>query len=177
MRYLQTQWNHNDNCGKSENNASNDSYRRDIAGFTLVEVVIAFLIIMIALLGVVNAFTYAIRYNTGNNSRAQALAILQEEIELLRSAKFSGIGTNKVVDPLLTGGTKAAKSVTAANGFVYNIRDEVDNDPQTAAIEDEATAPNTALKQIRITVSIDHSAPGWQTAVPITAVMLRTRGN
>jgi len=59
------------------------------AGFTLVETVIALVILLIAVLGVFGAFTYAIRFNTGNSARSQALSVLQREVESLRSAKFT----------------------------------------------------------------------------------------
>ena len=55
------------------------------AGFTLIEAACALVIILIALLGVVFAFTYAVNYNAGNSSRSQALAALQQEVEQLRA--------------------------------------------------------------------------------------------
>ena len=51
------------------------------AGFSLIEVAVAMVVVLIALLGVFFTLTYAITYNAGNNSRAQALAVLQEEVE------------------------------------------------------------------------------------------------
>src|SRR5688572_2541871 len=63
-------------------------------GFTLIEVVVALIVILIALLGVFFSITYAINYNAGNSSRAKTLAVLQQEVERLRSAKFTPTATD-----------------------------------------------------------------------------------
>src|SRR5215213_8520026 len=76
---------------QSEQAAPAGSSVDKVKGFTLIEVVIALIIIMIALLGVFSVFTYAITYNAGNKARAQALAILQQEVERYRAAKFNGV--------------------------------------------------------------------------------------
>ena len=141
-------------------------------GFSLIEVVIALVIIMIALLGVFYAFTYAITYNAGNNTRAQALSVLQQEIELMRSVKF---GPN-YTDTLLLGGTHTRPTVTAANGNVYRVVHVIDNDPLTTGVQDDDTV-KPPLKEVTITVTLDAPSPGWQTAVPATVVLRRTRGN
>ena len=72
------------------------------SGFSLVEVVCALVILLIALLGVFVTFTYSINYNAGNSSRSQALALLQREVEQLRSKKF----TPDFTDPALYGGSQ-----------------------------------------------------------------------
>jgi type II secretory pathway pseudopilin PulG len=143
---------------------------RPESGFTLVEVVVAMVVLMIALLGVFGTFTYAINYNAGNNSRAQALAVLQQEVELLRSAKF----TPTMVDTDLQGGAKTPKTVTAANGNMFRVQVEVDDDPLTAGIQINTTK---TIKEISITVSLANPTPGWQTSVPATVILRRVRGN
>lgn len=139
-------------------------------GFSLVEVIIAFVIFLIALFGIFTVFTYSINYNTGNNSRAQALAVLQQEVEQLRSAKF----TPSVTDASLVGGTKAPKTIVASNGNRFVIDTTVDDDPFTTGVQ-----TNTAktLKEITITVSLESPTPGWQTAVPTTVILRRVRAN
>ncbi len=57
------------------------------SGFSLIEVVLALVILLVALLGVFLSFTYAISYNAGNNSRSQALAILQQQVEKMRRSE------------------------------------------------------------------------------------------
>ena len=151
------------------------------AGFSLIEVVIALLIIMVGLLGVASVFTFAITQNAGNKSRAQALTILQQEAEQIRSAKFNATTT----DAILTGGTQAQRLVTATNGNAFLVDISVDNAPDVAGIQAEAyqcLSPQAvvipcAFKEVTITVSFAAPTPGWQTSVPATIIVRRVRGN
>ena len=150
-------------------------------GFSLIEVVIALLVIMIVLLGVFAALNYSITYNAGNKARSQALAVMQQEVEQVRSAKFNATTT----DTLLAGGTKATKNVDATNGMSFVVEMAVDNDPGVAGVQDETyqcLSPQGApidctLKEIMIRVTLAAPSPGWQTAVPAQIVMRRVRGN
>lgn len=153
------------------NQRKEHSLRGSEQGFSLVEVAVAMVVIMIALLGVFFTFTYAITYNAGNNSRAQALAVLQEEVERLRSLKWTPAQT----DADLQGGTRTPRIVVSPNGGTFGVRVAVDNDPATAGIQDE-TVP-TAIKEITVLVRLEHPSPGWQAAVPAVVVMRRVRGN
>ena len=140
-------------------------------GFSLVEVCVAMVIILVALLGVFFTFTYAITYNAGNNSRAQALAVLQEEVEKLRSYKF----TPTVTDTQLQGGAKTPFQVVSPNGGTFSVTIIVDNDPFTAGVQDETTP--TSMKEIEVRVKLDRPSPGWQAAVPATVFLRRVRSN
>ena len=144
--------------------------KREEAGFTLIEAVFAIVIMLITLLGVFSVFTYAIIYNTGNNTRSQALSVLQREVELVRSYKF----TPAITDTELTGGTKAAKNSTSADGTSFKVEVVVDDDPLTSGVQTDNTK---TIKEITITVSPSNQVAGWQTAVPATVVMRRVRGN
>jgi Tfp pilus assembly protein PilV len=139
-------------------------------GFSLVEVVIALVIFMVAVMGVFITFAYAINYNAGNNARAQALTVLQQEVENLRSAKF----TPAVTDSTLVGGTHTDKRVTSSDGNSYVVSVVVDDDPFTTGVQVDNTK---TIKEIAITVTLDAPTPGWQTAVPATIIMRRVRGN
>ena len=143
------------------------------AGFTLVEVACAMVIILITLLGVVFVFTYAINYNAGNNSRAQALAVLQQEVEQMRAAKF----TPTITDASLAGGTKASKAVTSPTGSRFTVDVVVDNDPLTSGIQDDTATPSPTLKEIKVTTKLENPSSGWQTAIPATIILRRTRAN
>ena len=139
-------------------------------GFTLTEVMIALTILLISLLGVFATFTYAVNYNAGNNARSQALAILQQKIELLRSAKF----TPSLTDSALTGGTKAPELVVLPDGNRFLAKITIDDDPFTAGVQ---TDTSKTIKEITITVTLDSPTPGWQSAVPATVVLRRVRAN
>lgn len=134
------------------------------------EAVMAVVILLITLLGVFSVFTYAVIYNTGNNIRSQALSVLQREIELLRSAKF----TPALTDSTITGGVKAAKNVTSADGTSYKVEVTVDDDPNTAGIQTDLTK---TIKEITLTVTPTNKVSGWQTAVATTVTLRRVRGN
>ncbi len=141
------------------------------SGFSLIEVSVAMVVIMVAMLGVFLTITYAITHNAGNYSRAQSLAVLQREAELIRSANFAPSFT----DPALRGGVKPDKPVTLPNGTAYVVSTVVDNDPITAGVQDETVS--TAFKEIRITARLANATPGWQTAIPATVVLRRVRSN
>jgi type II secretory pathway pseudopilin PulG len=140
-------------------------------------------IILVVLLGVFATFTYAISYNAGNNSRAQALAILQQEVELLRSAKFTPTVTDNYTPGVpdngkrdIRGGSKAARTVTSADNNKFVVTTDVDNDPLTDGIQ-STNETTTTIKEISITVKLDSPTPGWQTSVPATVVLRRVRSN
>ncbi len=64
-------------------------------GFTLIETVVALVILMIASLGIASLFLFSTRYNTGANERAVAIALAQEQMEAIRGADFEDITTVK----------------------------------------------------------------------------------
>ena len=144
-------------------------------GFSLVEVTIAMVICLVVTLGLVTVFTFAVIYNTGNNSRSQALAIMQRQVELARSAKFTRNKTDdgtKLFD--ITGGIKTSKTTTGEDGRTFRIDVSIDDDPSTSAIDVNSA---TTLKEIVISVELDSPSPGWQTAIPAKVVLRRTRAN
>jgi Tfp pilus assembly protein PilV len=139
-------------------------------GFTLVETVVAMIVIMVGLLGVFHALTYAITFNTGNQSRSTAVAIMQQRVELLRAAKWTSGG----MDAALAGGVKPDDTVTLPTQGVYRVSVSVDDDPFVDGINVDTTSP---LKEITVTVTLAAPTAGWQFATPVTTVMRRTRGN
>ena len=172
------------------------------SGFTLIEVTIALLIIMISVLGVFSVFAYAITYNAGNKARAQALAILQQEVERYRAAKFNGVPETDNFTPGdpddgrrdITGGRKADRMVTASSGMTFTVRVSVDNAPFVANTPDpprldipqdeayQCQSPqgdpvDCTLKEVTIEVRLAAPNPGWQTAIPVRTVLRRVRGN
>lgn len=155
------------------NGSGSSRSRAGEEGFTLIEAACALVIILIALLGVAFAFTYSITYNAGNHSRSQALAVLQEEVEKLRAAKFTPTRT----DAILTGGVKAARVVPSPSGAQFRIDVSVDNDPLIAGIQTEAAVPDSTLKEITVSATLTNPSPGWQLAVPATIIVRRVRAN
>lgn len=140
------------------------------AGFSLVEVIIALLILLVVLLGVFATFVYAINYNSGNNARSQGLTVLQKQAERMRSAKY----TPTFTDPDLAGGVKAAVPANTLDGNQFKIDVTVDDDPFTDGVQ---INNSTTMKEVLIKVTLASPTPGWQTAVPTTIVMRRVRAN
>jgi prepilin-type N-terminal cleavage/methylation domain-containing protein len=147
----------------------NSHLASDQAGFTLMEVVIALIILMIALLGVFYTFSYAVNYNFSNSQRAQALSIVQQEIESMRSARF----TPAIIDQALIGGEKTPKLVTTTDGNVFLVQIMIDDDPFTAGLQIDNTKP---FKEITVSVTNENPGAVWQSSVPARAVIRRVRG-
>ena len=172
MNFLFISRKHSDSGFVPVSAASSAAKRGKEAGFSLVEATCAMVVLMIALTGVAVTFTYAINYNAGNSSRAEALAILQQEVERLRSAKFTPAPNG--MDSSLAGGEKAIRTVTTLDGKRFRVKTIIDDDPLTAGIQIDNTK---TIKEISVTVTLDNPTPGWQTAVPATIILRRVRGN
>lgn len=138
-------------------------------GFSLIEVLIALTILLIALLGVFYTFTYAVNYNFGNSLRIQAIEIIQKELETLQCAKFSANG----IDQSLLGGEKTPKLVTTADGNNFLVQIIIDDDPFVNGIQIDNSK---TLKEITITIKGESSSASWQTAVPSQIIFRRVRG-
>jgi type II secretory pathway pseudopilin PulG len=153
---------------------------RKAEGFTLIEVVIAFIVVMVAMLGIVQAFVYATNYNAGNKARGEALAVMQQEVERLRSLKF----TPGFTHPELSAGIHT-NTITTPSQLVFTVTDEIDNDPLVDGIQldsyncttPQGTVIPCSIKEITITVVLEAPSPGWQTHVAAKTVLRRTRGN
>jgi type II secretory pathway pseudopilin PulG len=163
--------------GSAATTQSNGENSRE-AGFSLIEAAIALVIIMIALLGVAQSIAYAVTYNAGNNSRAKTLAILQQEVERLRSAKF----TPTLTDPMLLGcdiGQPCSTSTVSSGPISFVITKTIDNDPSTPGIDDESEilSADTSFKEIKVSATLASPSPGWQTAIPAEVVLRRVKSN
>ena len=114
------------------------------SGFTLLEAVIALLIMLIVALGSASLFSFSIYNNSGGTDRATSLAIAQQALERLRSAQFNSTTT----DAVLNGGTTPQTGIVR-DGRQFTLTVAVDDNPSTQAI-DVNTATN--LKGITVTV-------------------------
>lgn len=157
--------------------------RKCVSGFSLIEVVIALVILLIAILGIFSIFAYATSQNTGNNMRSQALSVLQREVEMIRSAKFTPTITDNYTPGTtddgrrdITGGTKAARTVTAVDGTKYTVETIVDNDPETAGVQ-SANDSTTTLKEITVIVTPQSANGSWVLSSKTKAVFRRVQAN
>lgn len=60
-------------------------------GFTLIEVAISLIIMMIAGLGVASVFAFAVTYNQGAGDRARAYAVAQQKVEIIRTTAYADL--------------------------------------------------------------------------------------
>lgn len=146
------------------------SKTKNESGFSLIEVTIAMMVLLVGLLGVTLSYTWAVKFNAGNNLRMQSLAILQQEVEQFRSAKYTSV----VTDSILLGGVKTPKTITTADGNKFTIETTIDDDPFTANVQ---INQSKTLKSITITVSGENQTQKWITALPATVTLRRVRGN
>ena len=155
---------------KEINSKKTDYQERKEAGFSLVEMVIALVILMIAVMGVFGAFAYSTKFNRGNSQRSQGLSVFQREIELLRSAKF----TPSLISPELLGGVKALQNRTAIDNTTYSLAITVDDDPFVLGTQIDGTK---TLKEITLEVTPQGADGAWVTANRIRVVLRRVQAN
>jgi type II secretory pathway pseudopilin PulG len=154
-------------------------------GFTLIEVIIAGGIMVILCVGTLTVFSHASKINTGNNLRAQAQSVLQQDAEYYRSLKFIPVGS----DAALNGGTytnvRERPGADCPIGVspppascVFTISVEIDNDPSTTVIDtgNEATCK---FKQIKISAVPKVARTGWLANANLNTALViqRVRGN
>lgn len=175
----------------------NSKSRGSHEGFTLIEMLIALVILFIAVMGVFAAITYATKYNRGNSQRSQALAVMQREVELLRSAKFTPTVVSNVTTPTPTcatadngsrdirGGNKAVQMRCGIDGTMYLVETTIDDDPAVVGTQVyPGPSPVPLLKEITIQVT-PVSPEGqtragqatWVTGNPIYVIFRRVRAN
>jgi type II secretory pathway pseudopilin PulG len=145
------------------------------AGFTVVEVIIAGIIMIILCIGTLTVFSYATRINRGNSLRAQALTVLQKEVEEFRSFKFVPVGS----DTRLNGGSypNYKTNVASVDGTLFNVSVTIDNDPSTPGVVDTANEATCKLKEIKVTAVLANPQTGWLADLKTDITFQRVRGN
>lgn len=156
--------------------------RRD-CGFTIPELLVAGVLLIILSVGSLEVFVSAIRINGGNNLRMQALSVLQQEVEYYRSLSFvPGLHTPANLSthrrPEMMAGTHTRPNRTSADGIVFSITATVTN-----VYSDEHETPPTlteahvAYKQIEIVATPVATQPGWLQNLNTRVVVQRVRAN
>jgi|GEM_PF-804121 len=138
-------------------------------GFSLIEAIIALLLMTIVALASVSLFCYSIYNNSGGSDRATGLAIAQEALELSRGAQFNSTTS----DPSLAGGTTSQNGIIRG-GRRFNLTRTIDDDPSTAAVDVNAA---TNFKTITVTVVPQSIGRGWALGAggTVTLTTQRTR--
>jgi Tfp pilus assembly protein PilV len=130
-------------------------------GFTLLETVIALLLMMIVALGSASLFSFSIYNNSGGSDRAVALAVAQQALEILRTAPFSSANT----DVRLNAGTVVQNNVLVNQRYFKITKIIADN--------------SSTLKTITITVQTQSIVTGWASGAggTVTVMTQRTRAD
>lgn len=143
---------------------------RKIEGFTIPEVIVAGIIMIIICVGTLTVFTTAVRYNRGNNLRMQALSVLQLEAEYYRQLKFVPVGSAAGMN---AGTYTNVRTRTAADGRVFNITVVITN-------IDPSGSNETAVRLKQITISatpVVAENEGWLQNLGTNLTIQRTRSN
>jgi type II secretory pathway pseudopilin PulG len=147
------------------------------SGFTLPEVIIAGVILIIVCVGILSTYSAVIVMNRGNHTRVQALTVLQREVEEFRSFRFVP-GTT---DARLNAGSypNYKTGVTSADGTPFNIIVTVDNNPFDASTQPlNAIANGDCLfKQITIEAVLQNPQTGWLANLSTEVEIQRVRSN
>jgi Tfp pilus assembly protein PilV len=141
------------NRGQSEHRAGGEG------GFTLIEVCIALIVMMVVALASTGLFLQSIRNNSGARSRSVALAVAQQQMEQLRNAGFNNLEATVTAN----GGSP---KVVVSDGLSFTVTTAFNNTPAAPA------AP--LVKRITLTVTPQNAARLQWANVPVTLVVHRS---
>jgi prepilin-type N-terminal cleavage/methylation domain-containing protein len=148
-------------CGADTENLSSPLRNSEQQGFTLLETVIALVLMFIVALASASLFSFSIYHNSGGSDRAVSLAVAQQALEILRTVPFTSTNT----DVRLNAGTISQNNVVV-NGRSFKI---------TKVITDNSST----LKTITITVQTNAIVTGWASGAggTVTLMTQRTRAD
>ncbi len=113
-------------------------------GFTLLEIMIALVLMLIVTLGAASLFVYAINYNSGAYDRTLAHAVAQQQLERLRRTPFDSLVTPAQPEPDITSG-----------GRTYGVVTTVCADAAAGC------GGSATLKKITIQITPQGAGPTW----------------
>lgn len=142
-------------------------------GFTLIEVLVAGGIMIILCIGTLTVFSHTSKINSGNNLRAQAQSVLQNEVEYYNSRRFVPIGSSTALNAMTETnmGTR-----TSADNQIFVVFVTIDNDPNTAGVQTTGDS-TTTFKEIRIRAVPQTTQSGWLASLNTNVTIQRVRGN
>ena len=113
-------------------------------GFTLLEIMIALVLMMVVTLGAAGLFAYAINYNSGAYDRTLAYAVAQRQMEYLRRTPFDSLVTPAQPEPNIISAGRTYSIVT------------------TVCADDAANCGGSAtLKKITIQITPQGAGANW----------------
>lgn len=143
------------------------SARRQL-GFSVVEVIVAGSIMIVLCVGVLSVTAYVVQRNRGESLRMQALSVLQQEAEHVRSLRFVPVGSSAELNE---GTYENIRSRTSADGRVFDISVTVTNLPSGTPDTD------AKFKEITIAAVPRIAETGWMANLRTTLTLQRVRSN
>ena len=113
------------------------------SGFTLIEVMVAIVIMMVGMLGLLQSINVAMEYNLKNHLRDEAVLVGEKYMNIMRGKAFDQLSTI----PLPSGntyGTRYESSKVRGTGKQYSV---------DMKVIDLSTDPVTPSRQLDVTVS------------------------
>ena len=111
-------------------------------GFTIIETVVALLIMMLVGFGAISLFVFSMNYNSGAADRARALALAQQRMEILRGTAYTDLSTVAAAMP--ASGNVGSPNTPDNDQRTFNV---------TTTVADDANVPNSRQKVITVTVT------------------------
>ena len=120
-------------------------------GFTLLEITIALVLMMIVTLGAASVFLYAINYNSGAYDRTLAQAVAQRQMESLRRTPFDSLVTPTQPEPDITsGGRRYSIVTTVCDDATANCGGSATLKKITIQVTPQAAGANWVRSSVRI---------------------------
>lgn len=143
----------------------------DRAGFTLIEVMVAGMLMIILAVGLLTVTSHAVMLNRGNNIRVQAQSALQAEAEYYRSLRFVPTGSDAAVN---AGTYTRPNRITADNSnFALSVV-IINKNLVNGSASNDSTA---TLKEIKITATPAVAQTGWLANLNTNLTIQRVRAN
>lgn len=157
------------NISLFKNNRANQ--HKDERGFTLIEVSISLVIMMVVGLGAASLFSYATKNNSAANDRELAMAVAQKRVEWLRNMPFT-VATRNLAYSYPNGGLAATapggvEETVISGGRTYVVSTVIQDTDTVPAGDPDANQPT--VKTITITVT------PTGTSSPLGSVTLTTQ--
>ena len=125
------------------------------SGFSLLETTIALVVMMVGALACSSLFVFSLQNNVGGSERALAMAVAQQQLEMLRSVNYE--------DTTLTAGTTSATVRSGERNYTVE---------KTIADLTNPDSPKN-LKRITITVTPQTAGANWM-RTPVVLVSERS---
>lgn len=131
------------------------SYRIN-SGFTLIEVMVAIVIMMVGMLGLLQSINVAVEYNLKNHLRDEAVYVGEKYMNIQRGKTFDSLSA--------TYATRYEPSKVRGSGKSYSIE---------MSASDLSTDPATPSKQLKVLVKWTYKGVEYQNSVTAPVSIIR----